>query len=288
MNSTLANRSPWPLGVVSNCWRIQLEAGVDLDLLIEEAVRRGFRAVELRQTCLGKYEFGSQCLPRPDRLSELAPRFPAVRFNLAMNLPCLGGAMKRNSPLFVAGRAAASAVAWGKQPHLRLVDLQTRPEQQSDLTVDAAAAGLVELVESIIEARGCLSIENSVQPWPWFRAVMDEARTRLGENASRLRCCLDPCNLLETECAEEVPAIVESLSPDEVSLIHVKQRRDGQLQPDVSQGDLEWPDLLETLHHRGHVGPVLFETLPHIDVWRHLDASIAHLFGRSQLLCNVE
>lgn len=288
MNSTLINRSPWPLGVVSNCWKVQLDAGVELDLLIEEAVRRGFRVVELRQTCLGKYEFGSQCLPRPDRLSELAPRFPTVRFNLAMSLPCLSGDLKRNSPLFVAGRAAASAVAWGKQPHLRLVDLQTRPEQRPELTVDTAAAGLVDLVEFLIDARGTLSVENAIQPWAWFHAVLDEARRRLGENGTRLRCCFDPCNLLETECAEEVHSIVDSVSPDEVSLIHVKQRRDGQVLPDVSHGDLDWPELLDTLHHRGHHGPVLFETMPHVEVWRNLETSVAHLFGRSQSLCNVE
>jgi sugar phosphate isomerase/epimerase len=288
MNSTLMSRSPWPLGVVSNCWRVQLEAGVDLDLLIEEAVRRSFRAVELRQSCMGKYEFGSQYLPRPDRLSELAPRFPTVRFNLAMSLPCLSGDLKRNSPLFVASRAAAGAVAWGKPSHLRLVDLQTRPEQRPQLTVEAAASGLTDLVESLIEVRGTLSVENSIQPWTWFHAVVSEARRRLGENSSRLRCCLDPCNLLETECAEDVRTIVDSLSPDEVSLIHVKQRRDGQILPDVSQGDLDWPDLLDTLHHRGHQGPVLFETTPHVDVWRNLETSVAHLFGRSQSLCNVE
>lgn len=288
MNSTLISRSPWALGIVSNCWKVQLDAGVDLDLLIEEAARRGYRVVELRQSCLGKYEFGSQCLPRPDRLSELAPRFPALRFNLAMSLPCLGGELKRNSPLFVAARAAAAAVGWGKPPHLRLVDLQTRPEQRPDLTIEAAADGLVELTQSLIESRGTLSVENAAQPWQWFHSVMEEARRRLGENGNRLRYCFDPCNLLETECAEDVTSIVDSLTPDEVSLIHIKQRREGQIQPDVSQGDLDWQDLLETFHHRGQHGPLLFETTPHVDVWRNLEASVAHLFGRSQSLCNVE
>ena len=44
------------LGIVSNCWKIQLDRGQTLDVLIEQAVRQGLRAVELRQGCLGEYE----------------------------------------------------------------------------------------------------------------------------------------------------------------------------------------------------------------------------------------
>lgn len=278
MNPTLSHEHPWTYGIVSNCWKTQLDAGIDLDVLVDESRRRGFRVIELRQGSLGKYEFGAMSLPRPDRLAELQSRFAGVQFNMAMSLPCLGGEMTRRTPLFVAGRAAANALARGGRPHLRLVDLETDPSQRPELTVGYVARALVELTESLIEAHGILSIENGKQPWPWFHSVLDEARQRLGENATRLQCCFDPCNLLLTECSDDVPDIVASISPDEISMIHVKQRRDGQILPDISAGDLDWPVLLNVLHQQGHSAPLLFEVAPHVDVWQHLEDGISHLF----------
>ncbi|MBI5760175.1 MAG: sugar phosphate isomerase/epimerase [Planctomycetales bacterium] len=278
MNSTLSHDQAWTLGIVSNCWKAQLDAGVELDVLVDESLQRGFRVIELRQGSLGKYEFGAMSLPRPDRLAELQSRFTGVQFNMAMSLPCLGGEMTRRTPLFVAGRAAAIAMARGGQPHLRLVDLETQPSQRPELTVGYVARALVELTESLIETHGVLSIENAKQPWPWFRSVLDEARRRLGHNATRLRCCFDPCNLLVTECPDDVPDIVASIVPDDVSMIHVKQRRDGQILPDVSAGDLDWPALLYVIQQHGHTAPVLFEVAPHADVWQHLKHGVSHLF----------
>ena len=278
MNPTLSHEHPWTLGIVSNCWKSQLDAGIELDVLVDESRRRGFRVIELRQGSLGKYEFGAMALPRPDRLAELQSRFASVRFNMAMSLPCLGGEMTRRTPLFVAGRAAACSLARGGQPHLRLVDLETQPSQRPELTVGYTARALVELTESLIEVHGVLSIENSKQPWPWFRSVFDEARRRLGENAMRLRICFDPCNLLLTECPDDVSDIVASISPDDVSMIHVKQRRDGQILPDVSAGDLDWHAFLYVLQEHGHTAPVLFEVAPHADVWQHLENGVCHLF----------
>ncbi len=111
---------------------------------------------------------------------------------------------------------------------------------------------------------------------------MHAARRRLGERSSRLRLCFDPCNLLLTERADEVANIVESVQPEDVSMIHVKQRKDGQVQPDIGDGDLDWPRLLETLRLRGHVGPVLFEVAPHVDMWANLESGIARLFGAAR------
>ena len=50
------------LGIVTNCFRTQLDAGAPLVDLIGEASRRGFRAIELRQTCLGEFEAGDENL----------------------------------------------------------------------------------------------------------------------------------------------------------------------------------------------------------------------------------
>lgn len=282
MASVIVPDRPWPLGLVSNCWKVQLDSGIELDTLITDAVRRGLTAVELRQGSLGEYEAGQACVPQGDRLAELARRFPGVQFNVALSLPCLGGELSREDSLFLAGRSSVVALANGQLPHLRLVDLQTRPEQCSESSVEAAARGVVELTESIIEVEGILSIEHSRQPWPWFESVMHAARRRLGERSSRLRLCFDPCNLLLTERAEDVVGIVESIAPNDVSMIHVKQRRDGQVQPDVGDGDLDWPKLLESLRRRGHAVPVLFEIAPHVDVWVHLESGIDRLFGTTR------
>lgn len=270
----------WPLGLVSNCWKVQLDSDSKLDTLIAEAVRRGLTVIELRQGSLGEYEAGPSCIPQVDRLAELARRFSEVRFNIALSLPCLSGELSAKEPLFLAGRSAAIVLANGQPPHLRLVDLQTRPEQCSESLIEPAARGLVELTEALIEVDGILSIEHARQPWPWFDSVMHAARRQLGERSTRLRLCFDPCNLLLTERAEDVAGIVESIAPEEVSMIHIKQRRDGQVQPQVGDGDLDWPALLDVLRRCEHSAPVLFEIAPHADVWVNLDSAVSRLVAR--------
>lgn len=256
-----------------------MDSSIPLDSLIVEAVRRGLAVVELRQGSLGEYESGAERLPQPERLDELARRFRDVRFNIALSLPCLSGELSRDHPMFLAGRAAAMALAGQQAPHLRLVDLQTRPEECLLSSVEAAAHGLVELTEAMTDIAGVLSIEHSRQPWPWFESVMNGARRHLGERGSRLKLCFDPCNLLLTERGEDITSIVASVRPEDVSMIHVKQRRGGQVQPDVGDGDLDWPKLLETLRRRGHVAPVLLEIAPHVEVWANLESGVARLLG---------
>ena len=272
----------WPLGLVSNCWKVQLDSGSSLASLVAEAVRLKLTAIELRQGSLGEYEAESTCVPQAGRLTDLACCFPGVQFNVALSLPCLRGDVTREDSLFLAGRSAAIALTHRERPHLRLVDLQTRPEQCVKSSIESAARGLVELTEAMIEVEGILSIEHSRQPWPWFDSVMNAARRLLGERSSWLRLCFDPCNLLLTERADDIAGIVESIAPNNVSMIHVKQRRDGQVQSHVDDGDLDWPTLLKTLRRRGHVGPVLFEIAPHVDVWAKLENGIARLFEASE------
>ena len=271
MTTSPVNRPLPRLGLVSNCWKVQLEAGIELDALIAEAERCGLSAIELRQTCLGAYEAGPNCVPNAARLADLPQRFPHIQFNIALSLPCLSGDLSPDDPMFVAGKNAAVALAGQHAPHLRLVDLQTRPEQCTTDAIARAAQNLAELTQSLIAIGGLLSIEHARQSWRWFSAVMTATRQRLGHNANQLRLCFDPCNLLLTEAVPAVEAIVESVTPEEVSMIHIKQRRDGQIQPDVAEGDLDWPSQLNVLVRRGHTVPILFEVAPHADVWRHLN-----------------
>lgn len=280
--------APWPreLGVVSNCWRTQLDAGVRLDALIAESVRRGWTTVELRQGCLGEYESGMESIPDVERLAALARRLPDAKLHLAISLPCLGGQPLERAPLFLAARSAAVSLARGSAPHLRLVDLDTRPppsapaishdagpQESQTCAASAAAQSLARLAESLHELGGHVSIEHAAQPWDWFAQAFADARRLLGADSNCLRLCFDPCNLLLTEPLARVAEIVERQPPREVSLIHVKQRRAGMIQSDVGPGDLAWPELLRSLRDAGHSAPVLFEVAPSRNVWNRLDAA---------------
>src|SRR5262249_38176089 len=77
-------------GAITNSWRQQLEEQ-DLTVLVQEAQPRGARHIELRQTCLGRYEPGEGEHWRPvlARLASLVQTFPALTFDLAMAWPCL-------------------------------------------------------------------------------------------------------------------------------------------------------------------------------------------------------
>ena len=144
IDSPLSHRR-WPLGLVSNCWKLQLDAGAELDALIAEAEWRGLSVIELRQTSLGVYEEGPNFIPNAARLADLSKQFPCVQFNIALSLPCLSGNLSPDDPMFVAGRNAAAALAGQREPHLRLVDLQTRPDQCTAESIEQAARGLVDL-----------------------------------------------------------------------------------------------------------------------------------------------
>ena len=96
---------------------------------------------------------------------------------------------------------------------------------------------------------------------------------------SRLRFCFDPCNLLLTEQAEDIADIVESVSLDDVSMIHVKQRRDGRVQPDVGDGDLNWSRLLESLEARVRQ---LEDELRRVERERDILKKALAIFGRNE------
>src|SRR5262245_49715167 len=106
-------------GLVSNSWRAQLQAAEPLDALIAEALRRGYRAIELRQTCLGRYERGAESVPDADALAKLADRFPEAKLNLALAWPCFSPQATAEDRLLIAGIDAALALAADGTAHLR-------------------------------------------------------------------------------------------------------------------------------------------------------------------------
>ena len=265
------------LGVVSNCWRVQLTDGVELDSLIGEAYRRGLRAIELRQTCLGRYESGDNHLPNAKFMVELPRRFTGIRFNVAVSVPFMDPAMPTDDPVFTAGKWAAQAVAGQYAPHLRLVDSQTVGSRIQEIMPHDAAQTVARLAQSLAELDGTLSVENSAQPWLWFREVFDSARKQLGAEASRLRLCFDPCNLLLVQDGSDPVQVMASLLPDEVSMIHFKQRLHNHIVPAITDGDIEWKKLVEVMNERRFAVPGLFEVDPHKRVWDYLAGSREYL-----------
>ena len=269
-------------GIVSNCWKTQLDAGLPLDDLLAEASRRGYRAVELRQTCLGEYETHGDHLPIAERLQNIPSRFPQIRFNVAIDVPFLTVPFDQSDPLFVAGCRAADALAGESFPHLRLVDLSTSGEQLDRSDIGRIAASVVKLVEAVTELGGVLSIEQSRQSWRSFHSVWDTARGLSGANADRLRLCYDPCNLLiadrtTPEIDIDPDQVTASLTAECVSMLHLKQRRAGDICPDIRDGAIDWREQAAILRRIGFDGPALFEVAPHGRVWKLLDDSINYL-----------
>lgn len=263
-------------GLVTNCFRTQLDAGESLRDLVAEAERRGYRAIELRQGSLGEYETAEQ-LPDAQKLTELPEQFPDVRFNVAVQFPFLSPGADAHSPLFSAGKWAAEAVAGEAPPHLRLVDLTTTDEQLDDSDRFIVTEGLLRLVASMAEIDGVLSIENGPQNWPALWEVFDTVRDNAGPDAHRLMLCYDPCNLLMNPRNPDPATVTGDLTGDDISLFHFKQRRDGAILPTVSAGDLDWPAQCALLKHIGYAVPGLFEVASSAGLWGELEASWGYL-----------
>lgn len=269
-------------GIVSNCWKQQLDAGESLVSLIQRAAQDGYRAIELRQGFLGEFESRlTACSDGGPALTELSGRYPEMQFNLAVSLPLFGGPMDEHDLRFRQALHASLELSAGTSPHLRLVDTATRTPQLDAEAMERAARLLTGMTRTLIHHGGTLSVEHAYQEWSVFAAVLQRSRSQLGNEAHRLRCCFDPCNLLLTEPVEHVIGIVSRIRPDEVSMIHLKQRFLGTILPEVAAGDLDWPQLLAALDRQHHPGPWLFEIAPSDHVWNCLRRSQEYLSFRS-------
>lgn len=268
------------LGLVSNCWQVQLAQAASLDELIAEAAEAALRAIELRQGFLGEYESADRHLPDAAKLEKLPNDFPQMRFNIAIEFPCLSEGASSSDELFRAGLWAADAVAGEFPPHLRLVDLTTVVTPQNLPAVDAAATQLVQLTRELIALDGVLSVENARQPWPWFREVLDAARDQLRLDRSRLKLCYDPVNLFLSGETVDPLAVTKSLATEEISMVHFKQRVDGRIATAVCDGDVDWDKQLAALHENGYAGPFLFEVASHKKLWEYLAGSREYLRRR--------
>jgi len=265
------------LGLVSNVWNVQLARGEGLGDLISAAAERGYRVVELRQKSLGRYESPVDALPDVAALGALAARFPGLHFVAAYEVPFLDPDTTPDDPCFAAAAALARAVANGRQPHVRLVDLRTLPEQAADWGAAASGRAIARLTRALAAGGGILSVENSRQPWPLLAAAIDAARAELGTAGRRLRVCFDPCNFAATGDPTDPATVYAALTPEQVGMLHFKQRRAGKLEVTVGEGEVDWPRLVPLIVARRLFRQGLFEMASDLHLWEHLEHSSSYL-----------
>lgn len=279
------------LGLVSNCWKIQLDAGTSLAELVQQAAKEGFRFIELRQGCLGECEDAETRLPNAAALKKLARNFQEITFDLAVELPVFSEATDVSSTTVEAMLLGARAISENDRPaHLRLVDLVSKdvPDRRSVAT--NAAFCLEDVVESLLNLKaqlptGIVSVEHSFQPWAGFRRVFES--TSLGKESSgnSVQVCYDPCNLWLADDGKNANEITAQIPVDRLSMVHLKQRVDGAISPRLEPGDVDWPGQLSLLNSAGYSGPFLFETAPSEDVWECLRDSRNYLASIIRELC---
>lgn len=264
------------LGIVSNCWRLQLAEGVPLELLVEKAEREGYRAIELRQGCLGEYETAGDFVPIVGRLAEFSQRFPEMRFNIALAFPFFDPQASMWT-LFHAGLDAAMALPG--RSHLRLVDVASSADQIAQQDPNHILHHVAELTSEAADSLVTLSLENAKQPWARLRQLPELVAEVLEPTRPRLRLCYDACNLLQAADKPDTKQVVESLKASDLAMIHFKQARAGEIQPTVCDGDIDWRHQLDCLQRAGFDGPALFELPPHERIWDHLHESREYLQG---------
>jgi sugar phosphate isomerase/epimerase len=260
------------LGIVSNCWRTQLEAGVALKSLVASAAEAGFRFIELRQGCLGECEDRETLMPNINELALLNREFGEVQFNLAVQLPFFSAEQLAESQGI--SRLLDAAAACGG--HLRIVDLTTIQPLVSEESL-ALRASQIEEWTTRLGRHGTVSIEHAMQPWNAFWSAFDSLRQM---TSGALMLCYDPCNLLLTDDGSRAAAITVSIPVDAVSMVHLKQSRDGAILPSfaskeslASKSGIDWPGQIQLLTERHYDGPILFEIAPSDDAHSHLTAA---------------
>ena len=276
------------LGLVSNCWKVQLDAGASLSELVKQATNEGFRFVELRQGCLGECEDSESRLPFPHILKNLAERFPEITFDLAVELPVF------SEPIDVASaavdtmlRSAKALSAHGHPAHLRIVDLvsKTVPSTRS-ANDDESRFRLQDVVDSLLNLKteipnGIVSVEHSFQPWAEFRTLFEVANS----SNINVRLCYDPCNLWLAGDGNKADKITASVPVDWLSMLHLKQRVNSSVSPRLEPGKVDWSRQLNLLNDAQYAGPFLFEITPSADIWKCLRDSRDYLASIVRELC---
>ena len=268
------------LGAVSNCWSALLPES-SLEAECRRGLPLGFYYVELRQRALGDAEEqvpgDDRPWPIPARLRALTEAVPEVRFNLAVEAPFMTSPIAPDDRYL--RRCAEAAVALGGDPPvLRLVDISPAPSLLDGAQTTALGRSVAGLATACADLGVRLALENSKQPVGVLLEVMRHARAALAPDVPAPQLCWDSQNQISQGFLREDPLETARTVPlADLFEFHFKQVREGQLQSDVADGELDWHATLATLASRGYHGPALFEIPPGADIWERLERSTAYV-----------
>ena len=241
----------------------------------------GAAHIELRQSSMGEYEEGAgeDWRPATDKLGRLARTFPAVSFNLAIACPCLTEGLAPSSPFFQASLEAARVLGGASSPMLRMVDLARFDSPwETEGDVSPAAASVAALADEAARHEVRLFLENSGQPIRSMELLVTEARKAMTvESVPYLGLCVDSINSMRADPGSDPVAEIETLPRDHISMVHFKQTRDGQPQPTLGEGDLDYPRLLKVLETKGYDGLAVLELPATEEVFDHFRESVDYL-----------
>ena len=266
-------------GAITNSWREQLPSH-SVKELVGQAVRKGAKHIELRQTCLGECEEGAgdDWRPNLDRLQEVVQAYPDLTFDLAMALPYLTRNIDPQSDGFRAALAGAKLVG-GSEPHLRLVDpapFDAPWDSPSDIPEEAL--GLADMATEAARQGIIISLENSALPIRNMAMLVEQVRSMVSESAGQtLGLCPDPTNQLRRFPDSDPLAELDALPLDMIKIVHFKQLRRGETYTSVDEGDLDCLRMRDILDAKGYTGAAIMEIPSDAGVFDNLEASFRYL-----------
>ncbi len=258
-------------GIVTNCWRTLLEQGHAIGDLVRQGRDLGYPVIELRQGSLGTAETDSQ-LARPDQLALLANESPDIDFDYAMAFPFMSREADYQHETLSVGQEAALATAGRYGAHLRIVDVTTTG-RSTELSPDTLS--LIELAADCQQKRVRLSLEHSRQPWSLFYETVCQVREALGDPLFPA-ICFDPANFSLAGEQDLSAGLLESLKLSEISMVHIKQFRDGRFLESLEAGTVDWHQHRTLLQRRGYEGPLHLEITASEAIWECLEESLRY------------
>lgn len=268
------------LGVVSNCWSALLPQS-SLGEQCRRAVDVGYGYVELRQRALAECEESvdgdARPWPIPAALGALREEFPHLGMNLALEAPFFTTPLDPEDAYFTRCIEAAKALS-ADAPILRFVDLSPAPALLTDAEIEILGQSVAGLATRLDASGVALALENSKQPVERLEALIGAALQSEPYDIPSPQICWDPHNQISQTLAPEDPLQTAStLNLETLFEFHFKQAIGGQLQGDVSDGDIDWSALVHTLRERGYHGPALFEIPAGTDIWDRLERSTRYV-----------
>jgi sugar phosphate isomerase/epimerase len=150
----------------------------------------------------------------------------------------------------------------------------------TDGEIDVLGQSVAGLAARLQASGVALALENSKQPVERLVALIGAALGSEPYDIPTPQICWDPHNQISQSLAAEDP--VRTAATLDIGMLfefHFKQAKEGVLQRDVSDGDIDWATLVHTLRERGYHGPALFEIPAGPDIWDRLERSTRYVSG---------